>query len=494
VKQGAILAIDQGTSGSKAVIFDTSGNLLAKSTVPTVSSFPRPGYVEQDPEELYSSVIGAVRSVMERFESAGGRRTEISCCGISNQRETFLLWDHQGRPLRPAVVWQCKRSVEVCSRLQKEGAGRELTERTGLIIDPYFSGTKLTAIMGQEPEIALRVREGKALFGTVDSWLLFRLTGGRIHATDLTNASRTLFMNLGSLEWDPEMIGMLSAEGLLLPEIRSSSGDFGTSSFEGLFPSEIPISAMIGDSHAAAFGERVFIPGSAKATLGTGSSILMNTGGKRPVSGRGMVSTICWSAGKRVDYALEGIIVSCGSTVTWMRDKLGLFSESRDADRLAESVPDSGGVTLVPAFAGLGAPYWRMEQKGLITGLTFGTGKAHLVRAGLESIAFQLKDVITAMEEDSGMKLSILQVDGGLTASSLVLDLTASLLTVPVTAIALQEASALGAALLAGLGSGIYSSIDEIAAIPYNSVKHMPEPVPAMSGARENWNRTIRNL
>lgn len=493
MKEAALLSIDQGTSGSKAILFSLSGKLVAKATVATRQRYPQAGFVEQDPEELYQSVIQAVKAAVKQYEEEGGDRRTIRCCGISNQRETFLLWDRDGKPLRPAVVWQCKRSVAVCSRLEEEGYGDDLTRRTGLIIDPYFSGTKLTAILEQENDIAEQVHAGKAFFGTVDSWLLFRLTGGA-YASDFTNASRTLFMNLDSLSWDEEMIALLSAEGLRLPELGPSSRIFGTSDFEGIFPSSIPISAMIGDSHAAAFGERCFSSGNAKATLGTGSSILMNTGSQRPVSKNGMVATICWSAGDRVDYALEGIIVSCGSTITWMRDQLGLFDESRDSDILAESVASSEGVCLIPAFSGLGAPYWKMDQKGMITGLTFASSKAHVVRAGLESIAFQIKDVIMAMEADSGITLRSLKADGGLTVSNFTLSLIASLLQVPVTAIDVKEASALGAGLLAALGAGIFSSIDEIAAIPYNSVDHKPKASPSALEAYALWKQTIRTL
>jgi len=494
MREKGILAIDQGTSGSKAIIFSPDGRILAGETIPVASRYPLPGRVEQDPEEIYTSVIAAVRAALEKYEALGGDRTRVACCGISNQRETFLLWDPTGKPYHPAVVWQCKRSINVCERLKTEGAGPELTERTGLIIDPYFSGTKLTALLEENPGLSAKVRAGQVLFGTVDSWLLYRLTGGAVHATDYTNASRTLLLNLNDLEWDETMKQMLDLQGLRLPEVRSSSGFLGQSDFEGAFPAPLAITAMIGDSHAAAFGERCLSPGSAKATLGTGSSLLMNTGTKRPVSGNGMVSTICWSAGDRVDYALEGIIVSCGSTITWMRDQMGFFAASDEANTLARSVPDSGGVSLIPAFAGLGAPYWKMEARALISGMTFGTQKAHVVRAGLESIAFQIKDVIAAMEKDSGIRLTGLQADGGLTASGFVMEMIAELLAVPVNVIALKEASALGAALLAGLGAELISGIEEIDAMPYNSICHRPGSAPTAAPAYERWSQLIRNL
>jgi len=489
-----ILAIDQGTSGSKAVLFSPKGNILAKATVALASSYPASGYVEQDPEEIFATVLQATDYAVAAYEQLSGKREDIACCGISNQRETFLLWDADGRPLRPAVVWQCKRSVPVCARLQREGAAAELNQRTGLMVDPYFSGTKLTWIIENEPRIAAAIHRGEVLFGTVDTWLLYRLSGGTAYASDYTNASRTLFMNLDTFQWDTEMLQMLSAEGLRLPLLRSSSARFGESLFENIFEHPVPISAMIGDSHAAAFGERCLNRGTAKATLGTGSSILMNTGGKRPVSQNGMVATVCWSAGERVDYALEGIIVSCGSTITWLRDQMGLFRKNNESDSLAESVPDNGGVCLIPAFAGLGAPYWKMDQTAFISGLTFSTGKAHVVRAALESIGYQVKDVIDAMELDSGIPLARLQVDGGLTKSSFVMPHLATLLGVSVAAIELTEASAFGAALLAGLGAGIYSSIDEIAAIPYTSIDYQPQKQTGVQKEYQMWKKMVRTL
>lgn len=493
MNEPCILAIDQGTSGSKAVIFTPAGEILSKETVPLVSTYPRPGFVEQDPEEIYAGVLEAVRKTVDSFRAAGGDPSRLAACGISNQRETALLFDKEGRSLRPAMVWQCKRSVETCARLEAEGAAEELNRRTGLIIDPYFSGTKLSWIMEHEPETAARIRRGEALFGTVDTWLVYRLTRGAVYASDYTNASRTLLMNLSDLAWDEAMISMLGVEGIQLPELRSSSAGYGETDFEGILPRPVPITAVVGDSHAAAFGERCFAPGEAKATLGTGSSILMNTGGERKHSARGMVSTVCWSAGSRVDYALEGIIVSCGSTITWLRDQLGLFAESGETEGLARSVDDNGGVYLIPAFSGLGAPHWKPAAKGSIVGLTFASAKDHLVRAGLESVIFQIKDVIAAMEADSGIRLSALKLDGGLTANRFVLEGIASLLDTTASAIQLTEASALGAAFLAGLGSGVYKSIEEIGKIAYTSDDYRPATDETLESAYREWQTIVRN-
>jgi glycerol kinase len=489
-----ILAIDQGTSGSKAVLFDTAGVILARATVPLESLYPSPGFVEQEPEEIIRTVVEAVRLAVNNYTSGGGEAADIVCCGISNQRETFLLWDGDGQPYSKAVVWQCKRSVQVCERLKADDVEEELNRRTGLIIDPYFSGTKLVWLKENRGDIARAIGRSEVFFGTVDSWLLYRLSRERSYATDYTNASRTLFMNLNDLSWDSNMLSILGLEGLRLPALHSSSSLFGHTDFDGILPEAVPITGMIGDSHAAAFGEHCFDHGTAKATLGTGSSILMNAGPIRPRSTNGLVSTICWSAGERVDYALEGIIVSCGSTITWLRDQLGFFSESRETEEIAASVPDNGGVCLIPAFAGLGAPYWKMDQRGLITGLTFGSGRAHIVRAGLESVAYQVKDVISTMENDAGRALTALRVDGGLTANDFVMNLMADLLGVSVEAIELTEASALGAAFLAGLGAGVFGSIEEIAGISYNSVNYKPVKGRNSTAGYQMWKDQIGRL
>lgn len=493
MSEPSILAIDQGTSGSKAVIFTRDGKILSKETVPLRSSYPRPGFVEQDPEEIYASVIQAVSRSVDSFAAAGGDLKTIVACGISNQRETALLFDREARSVRPAMVWQCKRSVDLCARLEADGVGDELNARTGLIIDPYFSGSKLAWIMENEESTAARIRRGELLFGTVETWLIYRLTGRRVYAADYTNASRTLLMNLDTLQWDPAMLAMLNLDGLQLPELRSSAAPFGMSDFEGVLPAPVPIAAAAGDSHAAAFGERCFRPGEAKATLGTGSSILMNTGSERKRSAHGMVSTVCWSTGARVDYALEGIIVSSGSTITWLRDQLGLFSESGETEAIARSVADNGGVFLIPAFSGLGAPYWRPAARGSIVGLTFAASRAHLVRAGLESVIYQIKDVIAAMEADSGIPTSSLKLDGGMTANRFVLGGIASLLNIPASAIQLTEASALGAAFLAGIGCGLYNGIEEIEEMAYNSVEYPPTSDDALQNGYREWRTIVRN-
>lgn len=460
-----ILAIDQGTSSTKALIFDENAQVIVRASEPLQTQYLADGFVEQDPRGIYDNAMTAVKNCLADFQEKGFELTQIKTCGISNQRETFILWDENGNPLHNAVVWQCKRSVQVCERLSQEGLSESIKEKTGLIIDPYFSGTKLIWLYENKPAIKQAIDEGKAFFGTVDTWLLYKLTGGKIFATDYTNASRTLFFNLHSLEWDKDLLSTLNLSTLNLPEVKASSANFGTSTFAGIFTEAISISGMIGDSHAAAFGEGCFEAGTAKATLGTGCSILMNIGNKPQKSQNGMITTICWSTKGRIDYALEGAIVSCGASVEWVKNELGLFTESKQTESMATSVSDNGGVYLIPAFSGLGAPYWDMKRKASIHGLTFGTNKNHIVRATLESIPFQIKDVVLAMEEDSNIHLQELMVNGGMTSNAFVLSTLSDLLNIPVVNKGMPDVSALGAALMAGLGVQIFESVDSLKAL-----------------------------
>ena len=458
-----ILTIDQGTSGTKTVIFSSQGQIIAKATEPLASLYPKPGFVEQDPLEIYENVLSSLKKCLKEFvETAGRSLEEIACCGISNQRETFLLWDGSGRPLCNAIVWQCKRSVDVCNRLKGSALAEEVMRRTGLIIDPYFSGTKLIWLCENDPAIKNAVDSGKAYFGTIDAWLLFKLTDGQSYLTDYTNACRTLLFNINDLQWDRYLLEKFNLKNLNLPQARPSSYSYGQTDFAGLLPHTIGISAMVGDSHAAAFGEGCFWPGMAKATMGTGSSILLNPGAKRIQSKKGMVTTICWSLPGRIDYALEGIIVSCGATINWLRDGLGLFVDNQETQQMALSVKNNNGVYLVPAFSGLGAPDWKMDARAAILGLTFGSDKNHIVRAALESIGYQIKDVIAAMEQDSGIKLEELKVDGGITANRFVMQFLADLLGTRVVNIGMEEVSALGAAYLAGLQQAIFQDIGQL--------------------------------
>ncbi len=491
-----ILAVDQGTSGTKAVVFDVGGQIAAKATAPLTSRFPHPGFVEQDPVEIYDSVLAAVKACLKEFgDTTSADLSAIAACGISNQRETFVLWGESGEPLCNAVVWQCKRSVDICDRLKGTELENQIQQRTGLIVDPYFSGTKLLWLCENDPTVAKAIRAGKAFFGTIDTWLLYRLTSGRAYLTDHTNASRTLLFDIDRMQWDGYLLEQFGLTGLKLPQVHPSSFEYGVTDFEGLLPRAIPICAMIGDSHAAAFGESCFAPGMAKATLGTGCSILLNTGSKRVASKAGMVTTICWSAADRIDYALEGIIVTCGATINWLRDSVGLFAESRETERMARSVEDNGSVYLVPAFSGLGAPHWKMDLKAAILGLTFGCTRNHIVRAALESIGYQIEDVIIAMEEDSGVKLQELKVDGGITANQFVMRFLADLLRTNVVNIGVQDVSALGAAYLAGLQQGLFRDIRQIEQIRSAERKYAPGPDTEKAQASyEGWKRAVQQL
>ncbi len=472
-----ILAIDQGTSGTKAVVFDAAGRIAAQATEPLKSYFPRSGFVEQDPLEIYENVLAAVKACLREFQLATRQPlATITTCGLSNQRETFVLWDESGEPLCNAVVWQCKRSVDVCNRLKGSPLEHEIRQRTGLIIDPYFSGTKLLWFRENDPQIEKALRAGQAFFGTVDTWLLYKLTGGRNYLTDHTNASRTLLFNIDELQWDHYLLEHFGLQGLNLPEPKPSSCDYGMTDFEGALPHAVGISAMIGDSHAAAFGEGCFSPGTAKATLGTGCSILLNTGSKRIEPAKGTVATICWSIPGRVDYALEGIIVTCGATILWLRDQLGLFTQSAETQEMALSVEDNGGVYFLPAFSGLGAPHWRMDLRAAILGLTLGSDKRHIARAALESIPYQIRDVMTVMEQDSGIRLRQLKIDGGITANGFVMQFLTDLLAVDVINIGIPDVSALGAACLAGLQGGIFKDIEHLAQLSVGKQTYSPGP------------------
>ncbi|QDK80574.1 glycerol kinase GlpK [Spirosoma sp. KCTC 42546] len=473
-----ILAIDQGTSSTKTLLFDEAGNVVARASEPLKTNYFGDGYVEQEPDEIFRNVLTSVGKCMGAFAAEGGNLKVIKACGISNQRETFVVWDESGEPLHNAIVWQCKRSIGVCERLKADGLEETIQEKTGLFIDPYFSGSKLIWLYENVEKVRQTIDAGKAYFGTVDTWLLYKLTNGQQYLTDYTNASRTLFFNLNTLAWDQELLQTFGLSKLNLPELKPSSAFFGESNFNGLFDHNLPITSLIGDSHAAAFGEGCFSPGTAKATLGTGCSIIMNIGEKPIRSKHGMVTTICWSTEERpgpggeprrsVDYALEGVIVTCGATIEWLKNTLELFAESPETEAMATAVADNGGVYIIPAFSGLGAPHWQMSRKASISGLTFGTSKNHIVRAALESIPYQIKDVIVAMEQDTGIPLEELMVNGGISANTFVLQFLADLLGKSVVNKGMPDVSAQGAAYLAGLKAGIYKDLAYLTSINSN--------------------------
>lgn len=469
-----ILAIDQGTSSTKSLLFDEKGQAVAKGTEDLHTYYLPNGFVEQDPEAIYQNVIASVKKCLQQFEAKGLSKNDIAAIGISNQRETFVVWDKSGEPLCNAIVWQCKRSVQICEDLKQKGLSKMVNEITGLVIDPYFSATKLIWLYQHNDNVRLAIQNGDAYFGTIDTWLLYKLTEGRKYLTDHTNASRTMLFNINKLQWDKRLVKEFGLSGIFLPSLKSSSDSFGETRLEGLFENPVPITALIGDSHSAAFGEGCFDAGAAKATLGTGCSILMNIGNKPVASQNGMVTTVCWSVDGRIDYALEGVIVSCGATIEWLKNELNLFDHSKETEAMANAVPGSDGVYLIPAFSGLGSPHWQMDRKASITGMSFNTTKNHIVRAALESIPYQIKDVIVAMEKDAELSLTELNADGGITANKFVIQFLTDLLNKQVDTIGMPDVSALGAAYLAGLKAGVYESIDALRTLNADKKKYIP--------------------
>jgi glycerol kinase len=486
-----ILAIDQGTSSTKTLVFNEQGMVVSKASEPLKTYYLDDGFVEQDAEEIYQNVLLSIKQCLDNYVQVDRGLENIKAIGISNQRETFVLWDENGKALSPAVVWQCKRSVNICRQLKQNGLEPATKTKTGLIIDPYFSATKLIWLKQNNNAVAKAIEEGNAYFGTIDSWLLFKLTKGENYFTDYTNASRTLLFNLHTLQWDEELIASFGLNGINLPVCKPSSSSFGETDLEGLLPQSVTIAAMIGDSHAAAFGEGCFEPGTAKATMGTGCSILMNIGSEPKESEKGMITTICWSTGNRIDYAFEGVIVSCGATIEWLKNELGLIADSKGCEAMAENLADNNGVYLVPAFSGLGSPHWDMNRKASITGLSFDCNKNHIVRAALESIAYQVKDVIEAMEGDATIELKQLMVDGGITSNKFVLQFLADLLGKKVVTMGMSDISALGAAYLAGLQVGIFKSIDDLKKLNIERTVINPGNDKRMKDFYKGWKEAI---
>lgn len=493
-KQQFILAIDQGTSSTKSLIFDEMGKAVAKGSENLHTHYLDNGFVEQEPEAIYQNVLASVKKCLQQFAEKGFDQNAIAAIGISNQRETFVVWDKNGKPLYNAVVWQCKRSVQICEDLKQKNLSRTVNEKTGLVIDPYFSATKLIWLFQNNAVVKEAIQKGEAYFGTIDTWLLYKFTNGSVYATDYTNASRTLLFNLHTLQWDAELIQEFGLTGINLPAIKSSSAFFGETKLGGLFDNNIPVTALIGDSHAAAFGEGCFEKGTAKATLGTGCSILMNIGDKPVQSTNGMVTTVCWSADKRIDYAFEGVIVSCGATIEWLKNEMNLFTDSKETEAMANAVADNGGVYLVPAFSGLGSPHWDMDRRASITGMSFGTTKNHVVRAALESIPYQIKDVIVAMEKDAGISLQELNADGGITSNAFVIQFLTDLLNKNVATIGMPDVSALGAAYLAGLQTGVYESIEALKKLNADKKNHLPQTdLSKVNEGYAGWQKAINN-
>ncbi|MBD0382760.1 glycerol kinase GlpK [Paenibacillus sedimenti] len=455
-----ILAIDQSTSRTKALIVDRSGRIIARSEGGHKQSYPQPGWVEHDPIEIYNNVKITAR---QAFQSAGIEAGQLVALTITNQRETAVVWDRTtGLPVYPAIVWQCQRTADRCAALKAAGMEETVRAKTGLLLDPYFSATKWEWILEHAEDAKMKLVQGKLLAGTMDSWLLWKLTGGSVHATDYTNASRTSLFNIHTLEWDDELCHRFRVPAALLPEVKSSDEIFGYTQDPELFPEKIPISGIIGDSQAALFGNQCFDSGMAKATYGTGTSVLMNVGEKHIQPGNGLVTAIAWGMGGKITYALEAIIRTSGDTIKWVRDQLGLFSSFEEMEELLARTPNNEGVYLVPAFVGLGAPYWDPYARAAITGMSRGTGRAHIIRAALESIAYQVKDAVVLMQAESGIELKELRTDGGASDNTMLMQFQADMLERSVVKSEVAELSAMGSVYLGGLAVGFWLSLEEI--------------------------------
>jgi glycerol kinase len=450
-----ILAFDQGTTSSRTLVFDHDTNIVAVAQREFRQIYPQPGWVEHDATEIWDAQLGTARDAIAK---AGARPEDIAAIGITNQRETTVLWDRAtGEPVYHAIVWQCRRTTDICEELKARGLADDIRARTGLVVDAYFSGTKVKWILDNVPGVRARAERGEICFGTMDSWLLFKLTGR--HATDYSNASRTMMFNIHEKRWDPVLLEALGVPESLLPEVLPTSMVYGETSLLG---GSIPVAAMAGDQQSALFGQAAHQPGEGKNTYGTGCFLLVNTGARATPSKHGLLTTIAWGLNGEITYALEGSVFIGGAVIQWLRDELRLVGSAAESEALASEVPDSGGVYVVPAFTGLGAPWWDMRARGTITGLTRGSGRAHLVRAALESIAFQSADVARAMQEDLGQPITELRVDGGACANNLLMQHQANVLGVPVLRGKTLETTALGAAFLAGLATKFWASPDDI--------------------------------
>ena len=483
-----ILALDQGTTSSRAIVYDGDGRQIAQAQHELTQHFPQPGWVEHDPMEIWSGQSGVAMEVMSL---ANIRRADLAGIGIANQRETTLVWDRRtGEPIHRAIVWQDRRTADVCQRLKKSGAESLVRRKTGLVIDPYFSGTKVAWILDHARGARRRAARGELAFGTVDSWLLWKLTSGAVHATDASNASRTMLFNIHTGQWDEQLLNLLRVPPEVLPQVRPTCGMFGEAT-EPL--AGAPITGIAGDQQAALFGQACFKPGMTKSTYGTGCFLLQNIGRKPATPRHGLLTTIAWQLGDTIEYALEGSIFIGGAIVQWLRDGLGIIRSSAEIEELARSVPDNGGVYLVPALAGLGAPYWDPLARGLLIGLTRGVNRGHIARAALEGIAFQVADLIDAICGHSGAKVKELRVDGGGAANHLLLQFQADLLGLPVVRCETYETTALGAALLAGLGAGLWKNVDTVATRWRSGPRFEPSVRPSAAKAwRARWHEAVQ--
>ena len=480
-----VLAIDQGTTSSRSILFDHEGTICSVAQKEFTQYFPKPGWVEHNPQEIWSSQASTIAQVIT---NVGAESKDIVAIGITNQRETTIVWDAEtGQPIHNAIVWQDRRTADYCKLLESQGLTDKIREKTGLILDAYFSGTKVRWLLENVPGAREKAEAGKLRFGTIDTWLIWNMTHGEKHVTDVSNASRTLLYNIHTLQWDDEMLQLLGIPRSMLPEVKSSSEVYGYTHMP-IFSLDVPIAGIAGDQQAALFGQMCTEPGAIKNTYGTGCFLLMNTGDKAVLSKNNLLTTIAWKIGDQVSYALEGSVFVAGSVIKWMRDEMHMFRTSKDIDRLAESAEDNGGVYFVPALTGLGAPYWDPYAKGTITGITRGTKLEHVARAALEGIAFETMDIVEAMRKDAGVTLGDLKVDGGVSNSNITMQFQADILGTNVVRPTCVETTAKGAAYLAGLAVGFWSSIEEIKAqwaIDKEFKPTMPEE--KVKAAKDGW-------
>jgi glycerol kinase len=484
-----ILALDQGTTSSRAIVFDHTGAIKAVAQKEFEQIFPQPAWVEHNPEEIWTSQIGVAVEALSKVDL---RPRDIAAIGITNQRETTIVWDREtGKPVYNAIVWQDRRTAQFCDELKAQGHEALIQERTGLLIDAYFSASKISWILNNVPGARQQAEARKLAFGTVDSWLIWKLTSGKVHATDITNASRTMIFNIRTAQWDEELLRIFQIPASMLPKVGASSEHYAeVTTTLGL--GGIAIAGIAGDQQSSLFGQRCFSPGLTKNTYGTGCFLLQNIGTKPIKSSNRLVTTVAWKVGNSIEYALEGSVFVGGAVVQWLRDGLGLIRNSSDVEALAASVKDNGGVYFVPAFVGLGAPHWDQYARGAILGLTRGTSAGHIARAAVESIAYQVADLLQAAQKDSGTTLSELHVDGGATANNMLMQFQADILGIPVVRPAMAESTALGAAYLAGLGADVWRSINDITSLPMNEQRFEPHMKrPEAESLRARWNEAL---
>lgn len=485
-----ILALDQGTSSSRALLFDYHGRVVQQVQQAFPQHYPQPGWVEHDPHDIWHSQLTVAQRALQQAAVGPSR---IAAIGLTNQRETVLIWDREtGEPVYPAIVWQCRRTAPLVEALRQQGWEEEIRQRTGLVLDAYFSASKVQWLLTHVPGVRQRAQQGKLAFGTIDTWLLYHLSGGKLHCTDPSNAARTMLYNIYDDCWDTELLRMFDIPAAVLPEVRDSSGDFGVTAANHFNGIPIPLAAVIGDQQGALFGQACFQPGTVKNTYGTGSFVLMNTGTQSTVATHGLLTTIAWRLAGCTTYALEGSIFATGSTIQWLRDELQIIGNAAESERLAGSVPDTNGVYLVPAFTGMGAPYWDMYARGLLIGITRGTNRAHIARAALEAMAYQTRDVIEAMVAVAGQEVPVVRVDGGAAVNHLAMQFQSDLLQIPVQRPQVVETTALGAAYLAGLAVGYWDNLQQLAANWRLQQEYRPRmPVEQSDRLYRGWQQAV---